>query len=269
MRRAALALLLLALAACSDAKRYEARGIVYDVNREFQQILIEHEDIPGLMPAMTMNFDVADPALIERLETGDRIEFELEFTGNSYRVLSARKVGTGESGETRLDALARVRSAAPDFELVDQAGETVSLQGLRGRTLLVDFIYTQCPGPCPALTSQHVILQAKLSPALREKVWFVSISIDPANDTPEAMGAYAEARGADLSRWSFLTGEPAEVAGVVKRFGVGTLRQPDGDIDHLVATFVIDPQGRIADRFIGLEHGTKEVLAALEKVASG
>jgi protein SCO1/2 len=258
------------IVACgSDAQRYEARGVVYDVNSEFEQILIEHEDIPGLMPAMTMNFDVADPQLLETLDTGDRIVFELEFTGESYRILSASKIGQGEAGDRRIDDLAQVRTPAPAFDLTDQSGQAVSIESLRGRTLLVDFVYTRCPGPCPALTSQHVAIQRKLPDALRDRVWFVSISIDPAFDTPEVMKSYAEARGADLTRWSFLTGDPDRVAGVVKRFGVGSLRQPDGTIEHLVATFVVDANGQIAERFIGLDHGAEEIIGTLEKVASG
>jgi protein SCO1/2 len=260
----------LSLASCgSDAKRYEANGIVYDVNSEFRQVLIEHEDIPGLMPAMTMSFDVADPKLLEELETGDRIRFELEFTGQSYRVLSARKLGQGEAGDARLDMLADLRSPAPDFDLTDQAGGRVTLESLRGRTLLVDFVYTRCPGPCPALTSQHVVIQRQLPEALRDQVWFVSISIDPAHDTPEELRRYAEARGADLAGWSFLTGEPDTVSKLVKRFGVGSLRQADGTIEHLVATFVVDGEGRIAERLIGLEHTPESVVAVLEKVAAG
>ena len=129
-------LLLLLLGCGSEARRHEARGVVYEVNREFQQILIEHEDIPGLMPAMTMNFDVADPALLDTLATGDRIVFELEFTGEGYRVLSAEKLGQGEAGDLRLEGLARVRMPAPDFDLTDQSGARISLEALRGRTLL-------------------------------------------------------------------------------------------------------------------------------------
>ena len=90
---------------------------------------------------------------------------------------------------------------------------------------------------------------------LRERVRFVSISLDPEYDTPEVLTRYAQERGADLATWSFLTGPPAEVADVVKRFGVGTLRAADGSIDHVVATFLIDEQGRIAKRWLGLENG--------------
>ena len=82
-------------------------------------------------------------------------------------------------------------------------------------------------------------------------------------------GAYADARGADLEHWSFLTGPPERVAGVVEAYGVGSLRQADGTIDHVVATFIIDAEGRIAERFVGLDDDREELLRALERLASG
>ena len=168
-----------------------------------------------------------------------------------------------------LAALAARRDPAPAFALVDQAGRPVASDVLRGNVLLVDFVYTGCPGPCPILTSRHVTLQRKLSPELRSRTRFVSISLDPTRDTPEALRAYAEARGADLADWSFLTGETDAVAAVVKGFGVGTLRRDDGTIDHLVATFVVDDNGRIAEQFLGLEYETADLREALARVAGG
>ena len=114
------------------------------------------------------------------------------------------------------------------------------------------------------LTSSHVTLQRLLPPELRARTRFVSISLDPVRDTPMALRAYALARGADLTGWSFLTGDPDAIALVLKGYGVGSMRRPDGQIDHLVATFLIDAEGRIAQRFIGLEHEPEELLRALE-----
>lgn len=277
MTRAALAPALLATvllstaAACGDGvRRHEARGVVREVRPEWSQVVIAHEDIPGLMPAMTMNFDVADPALFETLERGQAVAFTVEFTGRSYRVVAAEALGPGEDGEApTLEGVLEQRQPAPDFALRDQSGKSVSLQSLRGKTLLVDFVYTSCPGPCPVLTARHVALQRSLPAALRERTRFVSISLDPERDTPEALRAYAEARGADLAHWSFLTGPPGEVAEVVRSFGVGTLRKPDGEVEHLVVTFLVDPQGRIAERYIGLEHDAETLRSDLERVASG
>ena len=96
-RRALLVLAACALLACGGAERYPARGVVEDVNREYGQVLIDHEDIEGLMPAMTMSFDVADAALLERLERGQAIDFVVEFDGRSYRVVQATLREQGEN----------------------------------------------------------------------------------------------------------------------------------------------------------------------------
>lgn len=261
------------VAGCVEGVRhYSAQGVVRDVNREYAQALIDHEEIPGFMSAMTMSFDVPDPEILEGLSRGQVIDFVIAYDGRSYRVVEVRVLGdegeqAGASGG--LDALAALRTPAPSFDLVDQAGQPVSSAGLRGSVLLVDFVFTHCPGPCPILTSRHVALQRELTPELRERTRFVSISLDPERDTPEALRAYAEARGADLERWSFLTGDPEEVASVVRGFGVGSVRREDGTIDHLVATFIVDGQGRIAEHFLGLEHDTRDLRDALTRVSGG
>lgn len=274
MSRAAPALLLLpallALACGDGARRYEARGVVREVRPEWKQVVIAHEEIEGLMPAMTMNFDVEDPELLARLERGQAIAFSVEADENGYRVVAARVLGQGEGGDApELAALLAPREPAPDFALSNQFGDAVSLASLRGRVLLVDFVYTRCPGPCPLQTARLVELQRQLPEALREATRFVSISLDPGFDTPERLRAYAEERGADLAHWDFLTGPPEEVGDVVRRFGIGSLRRADGRIDHLVATFLVDREGRIAERYVGLEHDAGTLLRGLERLASG
>jgi protein SCO1/2 len=111
----------------------------------------------------------------------------------------------------------------------------------------------------------HVELQRSLAPELRARTRFVSITLDPERDRPEALRAYALARGADLSDWSFLTGSPEAVRAVVESYGVGTTRGPDGEIEHVVATFLIDAEGRIAERWLGLEHEPAELARALAR----
>lgn len=242
--------------------RYSATGTVEDVDRERGQVLIEHGDVEGLMPAMTMNFAVPDRSLLERLEPGQRIEFEILFTGRSYEVVSAEVIGeaSAEEGWRRLgDALVRTRPV-PDFELIDQAGEPVSLDSLGDRVLLVDFIYTSCPGPCPVQTANQVALQREIPEALRSKVHFVSISLDPETDDPAALRRYARERGADLASWSFLTGPRGAVAEVVQGFGVGSLRQEDGTIDHTLITFLVR-DGVVLEHYSGLEGRDGKLLA--------
>jgi protein SCO1/2 len=268
----ALAGLLLALA-CGRSNVHLVHGVVREVHPEERQAVIEHEDIPGLMSAMTMSFDVPDPEVLAKLVPGERVLFELEATPQSFRIVGVRAEGAGaRAGAARSPSAASVANAgdlAPDFALTDQNGARVALLDLRGRWLLVDFVYTRCNGPCPILTSLHVELQRALGPELAPRVQLVSISLDPAHDTPEVLGQYARERGADLATWSFLTGPEPEVAEVVKRFGVGTLRAADGTIDHVVATFLVDPQGRIAKRWLGLEVPVAERRAEIAALAGG
>ena len=246
---------------------YEVHGVVRGVNLEFEQVVIEHEDIPGLMPAMTMNFDLADPSLLEGLEKGQHVSFTLRHTPQSYTITRIAVLGHGDlaGAEALLDPAARAEPAPP-FALVDQDGEPLALADLRGKAVLLDFVFTNCRGPCPILTSRHVTLQRRLDPSARGRAHFVSISLDPVRDTPAALRKYATVRGADLEGWSFLTGPPAEVEEVVRSYGVGKTRAPDGEIVHLVATFLIDPEGRVAERYIGLEDELDAIQRDLERL---
>lgn len=267
-----LAVLSLALAcACGRGNVYLVHGIVREVDSDARQAVIEHEDIPGLMSAMTMSFDVPDPAVLAKLVPGQKVLFELDASNKSFRIVGVRSEGeavrAGASRSPSVASVARSGDPAPDFALTDQNGARVALTALRGQWLLVDFVYTRCNGPCPILTSLHVELQRALAKQLPAPLHFVSISLDPEYDTPEVLTRYAQERGADLATWSFLTGPPDEVADVVKRFGVGTLRAADGSIDHVVATFLIDPQGRIERRWLGLENGVEERRAEIAALA--
>jgi Cu/Ag efflux protein CusF len=110
----AVAALLLALACGSEARHHPAHGVVVDVARELGQIVIEHDAIPGLMPAMTMNFEVPDAELLARLEPGQEIAFEVEFEGTAYRVVGAEvlsqrppRATVPRSGRSRISARRR------------------------------------------------------------------------------------------------------------------------------------------------------------------
>jgi protein SCO1/2 len=259
---------LLALCACGPS-RHPAHGVVVDVSRELGQAVIDHDAIPGLMPAMTMNFEVPDAALLARLGPGQVIDFEVEFDGHAYRVVAVEvrsQLPPPRAGPT-LGQLADLGQLAPALDLADQDGRRVAWADLAGRVVVVDFVYTSCPGPCPILTGVHAEVQRRLPPELRERVRFVSVSLDPERDTPEALRAYARERGADLATWSFLTGPPEEVRAALARWGAGGTPGADGEIEHLVVTFVVDAEGRIARRFVGQDHGADELLRELSRVA--
>lgn len=135
---------------------------------------------------------------------------------------------------------------APEVRLTDASGQPFDLAGLRGKAVLVSFVYTTCTGTCPATTATMVRVQRALRQAglWGTEVAFVSITLDPARDTPEALAHYARTFGADRSAWYFLTGPADEVAGVIDRWGMWAKVGPSGVLDHPSRIFLVDPNGR-------------------------
>ena len=132
--------------------------------------------------------------------------------------------------------------------------------------MLLDFVYTSCPGPCPILTGIHRQVREGLSAGDRAAVQLVSITLDPEHDTPAVLRAWASARRIEAQGWSFATGPAADVDAVVRAYGVGSVRQPNGEIEHTVATFLIDRDGRIARRYLGLTHEPAAIRADIERL---
>lgn len=99
----------------------------------------------------------------------------------------------------------------PDFDFVDQEGREVSFADYEGKIIVADFFFTTCPTICPIMTKQMTRLQWLLEDPAYKDVHFLSYTVNPSHDTPEVLKAYAEEQGADLSRWSFLTGDQEEI----------------------------------------------------------
>jgi len=96
----------------------------------------------------------------------------------------------------------------PEFALVDQTGAAFTQRSLSQSDVWVaDFIFTSCTGTCPGLTSQ----MKKLATRAPSNVRFISFTVDPERDTPEALATYAAKVPADPARWSFVTGEASKV----------------------------------------------------------
>jgi cytochrome oxidase Cu insertion factor (SCO1/SenC/PrrC family) len=131
-----------------------------------------------------------------------------------------------------------------DFSLVDQDGRPFTKAGLAGRITIVDFFFTGCPGPCIALTSKMRSLVATLGS--EPDLQFLSISVDPQADTPDALRRYAATQGANFPRWRFLTGKPEEVRRVCAAFKAALGEKlPSGDISHSTYLYVVDRRQRL------------------------
>jgi protein SCO1/2 len=136
----------------------------------------------------------------------------------------------------------------PHFELIDQSGRAFDSSALDGHVWVADFVFTNCEGPCPRMSSHMRSLQAKT-----DSLRLVSFTVDPARDTPPVLETYAKKFAYDSNRWSFLTGEVATLNDLdANAFKLGTIG--DGEIDHSTRFALVDKKGRIRG-YYGLSEG--------------
>jgi protein SCO1 len=139
--------------------------------------------------------------------------------------------------------------AVPSVTFETQSGARSDFTNLRGKWLLVDFIYTRCPTYCVALGSEFAQLQDRLAgPLGKGTVELVSISFDPAHDKPRALAAYlqrAHSRGA-----GWVAARPIDSDGLdalERAFGITVIPDGLGGYTHNAAIHVVDPQGRLIE----------------------
>ena len=145
-------------------------------------------------------------------------------------------------------SLAVIRPA-PDFSLTDPSGADVRLSDLRGRVVLVSFIYTSCTAACPLLTQRMAVLQTRLTEAglFPAQVNFVSVTVDPDRDSPAVLARYAQAFTANPPGWRMLRSDRDRLGPVLASYDEWTRRLPNGDIDHPARLHLIDRAGRVRE----------------------
>jgi protein SCO1/2 len=153
---------------------------------------------------------------------------------------------------------------APDFILLNQNGERFDSTKLRGKVVVLDFIYTTCTDVCPLFTANFAQLQQKLKTEHKGNVFFASISTDPEVDSPKVLKSYAERYGADFQNWVFLTGSETQLKPVWKSFGVRVIRKGRGIIQHTSLTTVLDEEGIRRFNYFGEKWQLKDLQKDIE-----
>jgi protein SCO1 len=161
-----------------------------------------------------------------------------------------------------------VNDCLPALTFTDQHGDPISLASLKGKPVLIDFIYTACPGACLTLTQKMARIVASLEPQLRAGVTLVSITIDPEHDGPAALASYARKQGAEYPNWLFLTAGPGNLDQELSLFAVRRVRKPDGSIDHITGIFLLGPDGREIHEYEGQTVRAGTVVADLKSVVN-
>jgi protein SCO1/2 len=262
-------------------ERYPLTGQVLRIEPERKVLVVRHDEIKDYMPAMTMEFVVAagDLAVVQ---VGQRIRADLvpAKDGGDFRLeriwpddkvsadtIAASALQLRQDTHTRgKHAYREVGEAVPDFALYDQSGRVAQGSRFRGKQIMLNFIFTRCPDAkmCPASTAKMITVQRLAREAAVKNLELVSITLDPAFDTPGVLREYVDLRGIDTANFSFLTGPEAAIRDLLTQFGV--IAQFQGDIlQHTLATLLIDPSGKIAHRTDGSAWEPQDFVAKMKR----
>ena len=138
-------------------------------------------------------------------------------------------------------------------ELRDQRGQAVDAPSLQGRPVLLNFVFTGCSSSCPVQVHELAELHRALPGDVRAAVRFLSITADPAHDTPQSLAGFARRMGADLPGWRFATGAPTQIEALLARMQASDPRRsPPRPQDHRTSLYLFDASGALVQRFAGV-----------------
>jgi protein SCO1/2 len=277
------ALLIAVLAITVSAQdRHSVRGMVLEVDPASRTVVVSHDAIPGVMPAMAMPFEVRSARELNGLTAGAVIAFTLVLERQSgwaegVRVVRYESVEQDPVTARRLRLLRDivfppatpfgVGQTVPDFTLIDQTRARVSLSQFRGKVVALNFVYTSCVLPqfCYRLANHFNVVRRRFDERMGRDLVLLTVTFDPARDTPERLAEYGRQWNANPAVWRFLTGDAAEIARVARRFGLDAF--PDeGLISHSTRTVVIDRAGALAASIEGNQYTAAQLGDLLEAV---
>lgn len=261
---------------------YDVKGRVAGIDDGGRTLVVEHEEIPGYMSAMTMPLP-ADPSTTASLEPGDAIEFELVVSDDSTWIGSVASlpdtaVARHPAQTTQPMPASASLSDGPqplregdqvpaDLTLLDHTGTPIQMADFRGRAVVLTFIYTSCPLPnyCPLMSQHFATLQPTLRERFGDQAHLLSISFDPDTDTPAVLREYAANYTDRLDTWTFATGDTSQVNRATSLFQVYT-KPEAGEITHNLVTAVIGPDGTVQRLFRGNDWTPAEVTQTVKQV---
>lgn len=277
----------------AGAKAYEVKGTVVSLDAGHRKVRITHEEIPGYMAKMTMDFEVRDSSDLGALGPGDTVSFRMKVTEADGWIETVRRIGRSGGPTNLVSELApassptngigdmrRVRraeplfpgDALPEFTLTNEFGKAVSFESYKGQAVAFTFFFTTCPFPtmCPRMSTnlRDAYRLLKASPNFPTNWHFFSITIDPSTDTPSVLGRYASKYQYDPGHWSFLTGANDDIDALGRHFGLQFYRE-NGALNHNLRTVVINPRGRVQKILIGNEWTPEELETEIRAALTG
>jgi protein SCO1 len=266
----------------SDRKIFQVRGVIQELKGWENEVVIRHEEIPNYMPAMTMSFEVKNPAELNGLATNDQVSFNMIVTDADGWIENIRKIGvdTNTAAKKERPALRVVREVEPlevgdkmpDYSFTNSLGQKMSLKDFSGQAYAFTFIFTRCPFPtfCPRMNMNFAAAYEQLSqmPNGRTNWHLISISFDPDFDTPARLAQYSESYKPDPKKWSWVTGAMIDIDAIAEQVGL-IFSYENNTFNHNLRTVVVDKNGIIRQNFRGNEWKPEDLVKEIVAGAEG
>ena len=258
-------------------QRFTLTGQVISVDESRHELTIAHDAIDKYMMAMVMPFKVRSAAELAPLKPGDFVRGTLVVQPTDGYLEGVQRTGSGELPRAQQPPPATVEfliegDHLPDARFIDQQKDVRHLRDDVGKAVVLTFIYTRCPFPtfCPMMDRHFKSIQREVAdtPVLKSRVRLLSVTLDPAFDTPDVLSAHATRLQADPQVWSFVRPDDQAANELSTRLGVTSTRESNdnGIIVHSLVTAVIGPDGVVSKIFRGNEWTPRDVTTVLEAV---
>jgi protein SCO1 len=190
--------------------------------------------------------------------------FSCDSSPKRLPILGERDVVTRQvDGKTVEDT---VYNTIPDFSFVNQNGDTVTQEIVKGKIYVTDFFFTSCPTICPVMKKQMSKVYQKFKE--NPEVMILSHSIDPTHDTPQVLHQYAEDLGVQGTQWQFLTGPKEKIYEIGQGSYLVTAKEDDtaeGGYIHSGAFILVDKDRRVRGMYDGTtEEGAEKLMKDIE-----
>jgi len=268
----------------ATSQSYPVRGVVVGTDPANGEVILKHDAIPGLMPAMTMPYHLEDQSALSELHPGDIVTATLLADHDAAGPINLRLKDIVVIAQARPDYKPTVNYHVPakgdevaNFKLLNQSSRTIDLKQFRGKVVVMTFIYTRCPLAdfCPRMSRNFAEIDKALQsdPALYKKTHLLSVSFDPTYDTPKVLRSYGAAYTGNYTNeifqhWEFAAPSVADLPSMEQFFDVGVTPGENGTLQHSLSTVVIGEDGKIVAFYPTNDWTPTQVLADIRSAAS-
>jgi protein SCO1/2 len=236
------------------------------------------------MEAMTMPYKLKDPSIINELHPGDRITAKIVVQQDAAGFRDPELDDVVVIAQARPDYKPEIQyhvpqpgDAVPDVKLLNQSNHTIHLSQFKGKVVLITFIYTRCPLAdfCPRMSRNFADIDKALAsdPALYDQTHLLSISFDPAYDTPKVLRTYGGTYTGRFAKetfthWDFAAPTEKDLPALTQFFNVGVTGTDPKSITHSLSTVMIGKDGKIAAWYPTNDWDPKEVVNEIKSSAA-